>query len=186
LNDLTDEALMLNYCNGQSAAFDELYARHKGGLYRYIDRQLGSGGEYTNELYQDVWMKVIKSRNRYKVSAKFSTYLYHIAHNRIIDHWRSLKPEIKNEIEVDTIEAEALLPDELLQNQEYIQQLKQQIVLLPENQRQVFMLQQESGLSLEDIANVTGVNRETVKSRLRYAFKRLRYGLASFHAGELL
>jgi RNA polymerase sigma-70 factor, ECF subfamily len=184
LKDLTDEALMLNYCLGQAAAFDELYARHKGGLYRYINRQLGNRVDYTNELFQDVWMKVIKSRSRYKDSAKFSTYLYHIAHNRMIDHWRNQKLEVKSEIEVDTMEIASPLPDDLLQQQEYIDQLKQQLVLLPEDQRQAFVLQQESGLSLEDIANVTGVNRETVKSRLRYAFKRLRHGLALLQAGE--
>jgi RNA polymerase sigma-70 factor (ECF subfamily) len=85
--DPADEDLMLDYAAGDAAAFDTLYERHKGGVYRYLVRQCGNAGT-ADELFQDVWMNVIRSRATYVPSAKFTTWLYRIAHHRLIDHWR--------------------------------------------------------------------------------------------------
>ena len=79
---------MLAYAAGDAAAFDALYARHKGGVYRYLLRHCGHAG-IADELFQDVWMNVIRARATYVPSAKFTTWLYRIAHNRLIDHWRA-------------------------------------------------------------------------------------------------
>ncbi len=79
---------MLAYAAGDAAAFDALYARHKGGVYRYLLRHCGNAGT-ADELFQDVWMNVIRARASYAPSAKFATWLYRIAHNRVIDHWRA-------------------------------------------------------------------------------------------------
>ena len=83
-----DEDLMLSYAAGDAAAFDALYARHKGGVYRYLVRQCAHAGT-ADELFQDVWMNVIRVRTSYEPTAKFTTWLYRIAHNRLIDHWRT-------------------------------------------------------------------------------------------------
>ena len=83
-----DEDLMLAYAADDAAAFDTLYARHKGGVYRYLLRQCAHAG-VADELFQDVWMNVIRSRATYVPSAKFTTWLYRIAHHRLIDHWRA-------------------------------------------------------------------------------------------------
>jgi RNA polymerase sigma-70 factor (ECF subfamily) len=83
-----DEDLMLAYAAGDAAAFDALYLRHKGGVYRYLVRQCGSTAT-ADELFQDVWMKVIRARTSYAATAKFTTWLYRIAGNRLIDHWRA-------------------------------------------------------------------------------------------------
>ena len=168
---------MVNYRDGDAAAFDVLYARHKGGLYRYLLRQFGQQSDVVNELFQDVWMKLINSRHRYQQTAKFSTYLYHIAHNRLIDYWRSKKPETNNSLE-ELVEADKKeRPENQLLQIQYRSQLKQQIAALPEEQREAFLLKEECLLSLEQIAQVTGVTRETVKSRLRYAMKKLKQSL---------
>jgi RNA polymerase sigma-70 factor, ECF subfamily len=180
LDGLTDEQLMLSYRDGEAAAFDVLYARHKGGLYRYFLRQLSQRPDLVNELFQDVWMKLINARERYQSSAKFTTYLYHIARNRLVDHWRSQKPDVSTEdMQMIELVDENRHPDALVQNQQYAEQLKQQISLLPEEQRNAFLLKEEASLSLQQIAEVTGVNRETVKSRLRYAVKQLKQSLIS-------
>src|SRR6185295_20094478 len=84
-----DEDLMLAYAAGDAAAFDALYARHKGGLYRYVLRQCTHAG-VAEELFQDVWMNVLRARASYVPSARFATWLYRIAHNRLIDHWRTV------------------------------------------------------------------------------------------------
>ena len=79
---------MLAYASGEAAAFDVLYARHKGGVYRYVLRHCGNSG-LADELFQDIWMSVIRVRTTYAPTAKFATSLYTLAHNRIIDHWRA-------------------------------------------------------------------------------------------------
>src|SRR5581483_459483 len=84
----SDQSLMLAYRAGDAAAFDVLYARHKGGVYRYLLRHCSNAGT-ADELFQDVWMSVIRVRESYEPTAKFTTWLYRIAHNRVIDHWRA-------------------------------------------------------------------------------------------------
>jgi len=187
LYDLNDEVLMLSYQAGTVAAFDVLYARHKGGLYRYVLRQLNNQPELSNEIFQDVWMKLINARMNYQPSAKFSTWLYRIAHNRLVDYWRSEKHEglqvaiveapdetdnvIQSSAEIDSPSCDE--PLNTLQQKQTQQQIKQAIAQLPEEQRSAILLKEDAGLSLAQIAEVTGVNRETVKSRLRYGIKRL-------------
>ena len=86
--DDADETLMLRYRNGDADAFAALYARHKGALYRYLLRQCGQPA-LAEELFQDVWLKLIAARTGYTVQARFTTYLYRLAHNRLIDHYRA-------------------------------------------------------------------------------------------------
>jgi RNA polymerase sigma-70 factor (ECF subfamily) len=179
----TDEELMLRYRDGDAGAFDALYARHKGGLYRYLLRQCRNAAA-AEELFQDVWMNLIRARAGYAVQAKFTTYLYHLAHNRLIDHYRR-NSRVAMESFVDgDCEAIAELPDERERPQEETLDAKRQagrlmelIAGLPEAQREAFLLQQEGGMSVEEIAQATGVTRETAKSRLRYAMVKLRQGM---------
>src|ERR1700694_2927984 len=84
----SDEQLMLAYAGGDAGAFETLYARHKGPLYRFVLRSVKARAE-AEELFQDVWMRAIEARSRYTPQAKFSTWLYTIAHNRLVDHWRA-------------------------------------------------------------------------------------------------
>ena len=179
LDELTDENLMLCYRDGTAAAFDVLYARHKGGLYRYVLRQLNNRQDIANELFQDVWMKLINARVNYQATAKFTTWLYHLAHNRLVDYWRSEK-FVKHNVEFnESNESPAHVvensdPHDELHKQQMQKQIKQAIAELPEEQRSAILLKEEASLSLAEIAEVTGVSRETVKSRLRYGVKRLR------------
>lgn len=173
LDDQTDEALMVSYQEGNTAAFDVLYARHKGGLYRYVLRQLNNHTELANEIFQDIWMKLVNARLRYQPSAKFTTYLYHLAHNRLVDHWRSEKKHQQHIEYEDILENQSAGPHNKLHQQQVQKEIKQAIALLPEEQRSAILLKEEGLLSLAEIAEITGVNRETVKSRLRYAVKRL-------------
>lgn len=89
MENIPDEQLMLQFRDGNQAAFATLYQRHKGSLYRYFLRQLGAGnGGRAEELYQDVWYRVIDKRENYAPTAKFTTWLYHIAHHLVIDEHR--------------------------------------------------------------------------------------------------
>ena len=179
----SDEDLMERYRDGDAGAFDLLYARHKGAVYRYMLRQCGDRG-VAEELYQDVWMNLIRARANYAVTAKFTTWLYRLAHNRLIDHYRSRAGGVPVSYDaddgpvLDDVAAPAGAdPAAIVDLRQQAGRLLQLIGELPESQREAFLLQQESDMSVEDIAQATGVSRETAKSRLRYALARLRAGM---------
>jgi RNA polymerase sigma-70 factor (ECF subfamily) len=169
---------MLCYQRGELAAFELLYQRHRGGSYRYLLRGCGND-DIAAELFQDVWASVVRSRARYEVKARFATWLYKLAHNRLIDHYRASRPA--HEVIDETIELAApehLQPEAQAHALSTQRRLLQALSALPAEQREAFLMKEEGGLSLEQIAEVTGVGRETVKSRLRYALSRLRGALA--------
>jgi RNA polymerase sigma-70 factor (ECF subfamily) len=169
----SDEELMKQYQAGKVSAFDTLYEKYRGDVYRYLLRQFDPGT--AEELYQDVWMKLIQARDRYQPSAKFRTYLYTITHNRIRDHFRrhheTPVDSTKDSVEV---EIETLAPERITQDRQAIEVLLKGIRLLPGEQRQAFLLKEESGLSVEEIAEIMGASRESTRSRLRYAMSKLR------------
>ena len=179
-----DEDLMLAYAAGDAAAFETLYARHKGGLYRYVLRQSANAG-VAEELFQDVWMNVMRARASYVPSAKFTTWLYRIAHNRVIDHWRTVgQVELVtagvdgDEDPLDAIPAARNdEPDARASGREIANRLQAACAALPALQREAFLLHQEGALDLAEIAELTGAGVETVKSRIRYAVAKLRLEL---------
>ncbi len=179
----SDEDLMLGYRDGVVADFELLYQRLKGPLYRYLLRQVGQAG-IAEELFQDIWMRVIRARRRYQPLAKFKTYLYHLAHNVLIDHYRHRNAGLPASYDTDAAEIIAVQaadknqqPEEQAATQQQLERLLDLIAELPEAQREAFLLREEVGLSLEEIARVTDVKLETAKSRIRYALQRLRQGM---------
>jgi RNA polymerase sigma-70 factor (ECF subfamily) len=109
--------------------------------------------------------------------AGFATWLYTIAHHRLGDHWRSLKHRPTAPADADERTARVADPDtpeRVLSEFERRRQLQLALDDLPEEQREVLLLRLEQELTLEEIADITGVGRETVKSRLRYAMDKLR------------
>ena len=174
--DASDELLMQRYAGGDGGAFETLYKRHRGPLYRYFLRNLGD--EMTaNDLYQGVWERVIRARLRYRPTAKFTTWLYRIAHNHLVDFYRARKPNL--ELGAVSLVDAGPEPDRTTASQQTGVRLNDAIAGLPAEQKDALLLKLEQGLSLEDIATVTGVGRETVKSRLRYATAKLRDALES-------
>ena len=180
-----DEALMIAYRDGDNAAFDVLYRRHRAPLYRYLLRQCRNAA-VAEELFQDVWMNLIRARAGYVVSARFTTYIYRLAHNRLIDYYRQQAPRalVSFDDESAPIEEPAASrrdePAVAYESREQAARLLELLEALPAAQREAFVLQQESGMSIEDIAEVTGVPHETAKSRLRYALVKLREGMSQW------
>jgi len=170
---------MLGYGAGDTEAFDALYQRHKTPLYRFVIRQCGQ--ENADELFQDIWLKVINTRNTYQVKAKFKTWLYHLARNRIIDFYRrnSIRP-VNSDDEINNIEDKnTTAPEKNLQQRDQRQAMLDAIDELPRDQKESFLLREEAGLNIEQIADTCGINPETAKSRLRYAVNKLRQILAN-------
>jgi RNA polymerase sigma factor (sigma-70 family) len=177
----SDEELMLRYGNGDAVAFEVLYRRHRGPLYRFLLRQVANVPT-AEELFQDVWMRVVNSRARYEARAKFTSWMYTIAHNRLMDFYRAngramfLDGE-ESEAALERAPAEDIAADLRLDRKRTAERLIAALAELPVAQREAFLLQQEGDMSLEEIALATGVGRETVKSRLRYALAKLRVTL---------
>jgi RNA polymerase sigma-70 factor (ECF subfamily) len=170
----TDEQLMQQYAKGNARAFDQLYARHRGPLFRYFNRQVNDAAT-ANDLYQGAWEKIIRARQKYRPSAPFKVWLYTIAHNHLVDHYRRMQPV--DSAQTDTLVDHRPGPVQGVIDIEKNEQLQPGINALPEEQKHTLLLKLETGLRMEEIARVTGVSRETVKSRLRYAVYKLKRSL---------
>ncbi len=173
----TDEELMLAYAGGDTVAFEILYRRHRGTLYRFLMRALRQRAD-ADEVFQETWSRAIAARARYHAEARFTTWLLQIAHNLVIDRFRRSRPQAgEDETEavfrgLDAPEDER--PERVLSEFEQRRRLQLALEELPEEQRVTFLLRMENGLGLEEISEITGAGRETVKSRLRYALARIR------------
>jgi len=183
VSDDEDAQLMLAYARGEMRSFETLYSRHRAALYRYLVRQ-ARDTEIANDLFQEVWSRVIVNRARYEPRAKFRTFLFTLAHNCFIDHCRRQKSRpqglgIEDADAADMLTADdASRPDFELERNESSRRYRAALATLPPEQRDVYLLHEESDLSLEEIAHVTGVGAETAKSRLRYAVGKLKAALA--------
>ena len=185
-----DEQLMLAYREGDAGAFEQLYKRHRGGLYRFVLRSVRDRAT-AEELYQEIWMRVIEARGRYESSApsadtkpaKFTTWLYTIAHNRMVDHWRKRGLTL---VSLDQEESGAAgpaagagyEPDRALEAKQTLVRFARALEALPPAQREAFLLHEEAGMSVAEIAQATGAGEEAAKSRLRYALSKLRQAVA--------
>ena len=181
-----DTALMLRYADGDMAAFETLYARHRVSLFRFVLRHTANR-QLAEDVFQETWGRIIRNSSRYRPNARFTTYLYHIARNCMIDHYRrtahqpaaganSERERIDELVSADNPLANAAAADTALT-------IERALLNLPDEQREAFLLKEEAGFSLQEIAEITGVGRETVKSRLRYALGNLREQLIT--ASEL-
>lgn len=174
-----DSALMLRYRDGDADAFETLYRRHNDALYRYLLR-LCQHRDTAEDVFQEVWGKIIKARERYRPTAKFTTFLYRVAHNCFIDHLRKNKRH-GNTVDIDPDTQASVGPDADAEVERSLARRRLEAALrdLPVEQRDVFLLFEEADMSLDEIASVTGVNRETAKSRLRYAVNKLKAAIGA-------
>ena len=173
-----DAQLMLRVKGGDLAAFEELVERYKQPVINLIHRNLKDATE-AEDLAQNVFVQVYKSASRYKATAKFSTFLFRVAHNCFIDHVRRNKRHTaETNIDPDLSPNPGEAPEQLVERHLARRRLDESLQLIPSEQRDVFLLYEEAGLSIDEIARVTGVNRETAKSRLRYAVGKLKASLA--------
>ena len=177
---------MLAYQAGDTVSFEELYGRWRGRLFRYLVHQCGKQAR-AEELYQDVWLEVVNAREHYEVAAKFSTWLFRIARHRLIDHWRAAGRDPAtyadggDDDESGYLEAvaapEVEEPQRWLERKGLAEKLAGALAALTDVQREAFVMAEEGEMTLEEMAAICGVGRETIKSRLRYAHAKLRAAL---------
>lgn len=178
--DISDESLMLEYKQGEPAAFETLYRRYKDVLYRYFLKHC-SDRQQSEELYQEVWIKLINSASRYEPKAKFKTYLFTIAHNTLVDFYRKAKPAQIIEFDEAEITEEftnhptpIALPEDEFTMKQKTNLFMQTLEALPADQKEAAILHFEQEMSVQEIAEITQVKTETAKSRLRYAKNKLK------------
>lgn len=184
LSQESDENLMLRFGRGEAAAFEFLYQRHESRVFRYLHRNLRNEAG-ANDLMQEVWFAVARGAANYRPNAKFTTWLFTIAHNRMVDMFRanhSLQSldagddaDSEGSSLLDRLAVDGKLePPAQVQSQHEAKALLAAVAKLPAEQRSAFLMQAEGELSVEQIAEATGTSFETVKSRLRYARAKLR------------
>jgi RNA polymerase sigma-70 factor (ECF subfamily) len=216
----SDDALMLAYADGDAAAFERLYRRHQAGLYRFVRRLLGPAlAAQADEVFQDTWLKVVQSRGRWRAqdahttaeqpaaparSASFRTWLYTLAHHRVIDLWRRSGREVSLDAgseeapwapEDAAATAWQLWPaadggsapaapasEDIAFWRRAGERLLHCLDQLPLAQRSAFLLHHDDGLPLEEVAQAVGVGFETAKTRLRYAMAKLRGCMGAYLA----
>ncbi len=182
-----DEALMLAFAKGDAVAFETLYDRHERGVWRFVFRCV-KHQDVADDVSQELWFAVARSATSYVPSAKFKTWLFTMARNRVIDLSRTAKHHASIDEEND--EGQSMLSDlaadsrlgplRQVSSREQASALLRAIEALPADQREAFLLQAEGDMSVEEIAATTGVSFETAKSRLRYARNKLKLLLADF------
>jgi|SRR5579863_4278843 len=185
--DDSDEALINRYGRGDVTAFATLYRRHEMRVWRYIKRNVGSRA-IADELMQEVWFAVAREAPRFKLTARFTAWLFTIARNRVIDALRAMRRQVS----LDALgqEGSAMLeqlttgtdvgPLAAVVVRDQASALALAIAQLPEDQRDAFLLQVEGDLSVEEVAAITRSPFETTKSRLRYARAKLRVLLSEY------
>jgi len=167
-----DAALMARYRGGDSRAFELLYRRHRAPLYRFIAGQIRDRSA-ADEVFQEVWLAVVKGRERYQPTARFITFLFAIAHRRVADRARKAIRHAETAMPDDAPDL-ALGPARLAEGVALGMALAAALAALPAEQRTAFLLRAEGDLTVAEIAAVTGVPFETAKSRLKYANRALR------------
>ena len=192
-----DDALMHAYARGDAAAFEQLYARHHGALYRFVRRLLGRVcAAQTDEVFQDTWLRVVQARERWAPQgASFRTWLFTLAHHRAVDCLR----RSGRELPVDEAgppgdepwspdadpwahwpAADTPTADDRAFWRAAGQRLLDCLEGLPAAQKAAFLLHHEDGLTLDELAGLLGLGFETAKSRLRYAMSKLRACMGAY------
>lgn len=169
-NNKSDHQLLAAYVSGKQGAFEQLYARHKSSVFHYIRRQC-DGNSTAEEIAQETWFAVINSASSYKRQAAFKTWLFQIARHKLVDYWRKNTSDssvLLDEV-LQGLSNDSALPETQLQNHELLQAISR----LSETQKEAVLLRME-GFTLPEIAVITDSQRETIKSRLRYANQHLR------------
>ena len=179
-----DEAELLRaHGAGDEGAFARLYDRYDRSSFLFIRRMLGAGqAQAAEDLHQETWLAVARSASQFDARrASFAAWLYTIARRKVLDHLRRRKVVLLGLDEDNgamSVRDPGPTPAQQLESRQLVERLVAAVEALPEEQRDVFVLFADAGLSLEEIAEVTGVVQETAKSRLRYARARLRQALA--------
>ncbi len=191
-----EPTLLLAFLAGDAAAFAQLYDQHERRCFDFVRRMLAAADEATAEdVHQEVWLSVARSAATFDVhKARFVTWLFTIARNKVMDHFRRHGHEVWSttslteagsdddgqEADIAVADPHAVTPERVLHNRQLAAALLREVQALPLPQRETFVLFAQQDMSLEEVAHITQVGVETAKTRLRYARATLRANLAGW------
>jgi len=195
VNDSSDENLMMRFQTGDRLAFGALVSRHKAAVYHFMVRNVRDRAT-AEDLTQDVFVRMVQGAGTFKHEARFTTWMFAIARNLCIDHGRrsshrrvaSLEQPIGGEggDRAPTLGDQVADPrptasaERALVSADIAGRVNRAVEALPGEQREVFLLRQVGRVPFKDIATMTGVSENTVKSRMRYALERLQESLMDY------
>ena len=173
----SDAGLMKALAEGHMEALDELIFRHQATLMNFL-RHMGVQWDVAEDCAQEIWIKLYDYRHRYRPEAKLTTFLYLMARQKVLDHFRagqrkkSWLDKIKfwQETERERLERPAPIGDLEVE-------METQMMKLSEEHREVIVLRVVQDLSYQEIAEIIQIPLGTVKSRMHHALKQLREGM---------
>ncbi len=169
---ITDESLFATYRKGDMTAFEQLYARYRQPLYLYLLR-LGHAEATAEDIFHDCWLRIIDQHAQFDGN-HFKAWVYTVARNLSTDTFRKAQIRRIDDQQNPGDQPGMISTERQQEGEDCIELIKNSVAALPIEQRDVFLLKEEAGLSLQQIANVMAVGRETIKSRIRYAMSQLR------------
>ncbi len=191
----TDEELLAAYQQGDAEAFEALLRRHRAPLFTFLVRMLGDR-EKAADLAQETFLRIVKGAQAWEHRARFQTWLFTMARNLCADGARRDRFRRAESLDAEGPEGEASMVDSVpgreidpgrgAESARLRPVLEKALLSLPPEQREVFVLREQAGLPFREIAELVGVNENTVKSRMRYALLALRKSLlAAGVSGEV-
>ncbi len=174
----SDEALIRQCQDGSDGAFDQLYQRYRLPLFGYLHKLLPGRSDLSEDLFQQTWIRALRSLTRYQHQEKFLAWLCRIAHNLAMDHFRSQNEAMTGELP-PSLASSLPLPDAELSRKELSRELEHAIARLPPEQQDVIRLREE-GMAFKDIARLRHISINTALGRMRYAVLNLRKFLSSY------
>ncbi len=173
----SDEALIRQCQDGSDEAFDQLYQRYRLPLFGYLHKLLPGRNDLSEDLFQQTWIRALRSLSRYRHQEKFLAWLCRIAHNLAMDHFRSRNESLTGELP-PALPSTLPLPDAELSRRELARALEKAILQLPPEQQDILRLREE-GMAFKDIARLRHISINTALGRMRYAVLNLRKFLSA-------
>ena len=171
-SELNDEDLYAAYRGGDMAAFDLLYARYRQPIYLFLLRR-GHTEMMAEDVFHDCWITVIDKAKSFN-GDNFRAWVYTITRNLSTDSFRKANIRLAEQYDEESDSYSHFSTEKVQQDVDCIELVKSSVSSLPVEQRDVFLLKEEAGLSLQQIADMMAVGRETIKSRIRYAMNQLK------------
>ena len=187
MKNLSDEELIVLFAQGKNEAFDELLNRYKNNLYNYI-ATIVQNKDLAEDIFQDTFTKVIITikSGRYNESGKFASFLFRIAHNKVIDVYRQEQTAFQiNEADVeydlfsnkeicDAFDEYDPSQEETVCYKQVLSDIRRIIRFLPENQKEIVIMRFYKDMSFKEIAETLNISINTALGRVRYAVINMR------------
>ncbi len=175
---VTDEKLFEDFRRGSAEGFEQLLDRYKAPLFSMILKRVRDA-DLAQDIFQETFMRVIERADTFERGRKFSPWVFRIASNLCVDYYR--KARTRSEVGMDRAGAEPIdgaAVEEKMEDRETREKIQAALDVLTEEQRQVFIMREYSGMSFKEIAEATESNLNTVLGRMHAAIKKLRVELA--------